>query len=289
MTALRRSPWELALILVAIFWGYTFVIIKDALERMPPFAYLGIRFTIAAVALLLFGAARGLTRDEARTGSLLGLVLFAGYAFQQTGLQYTTPSSAGFITGLMVVLVPIVASVWFRRAPSSVTISSVLAATLGLFLLSSTDRLGLDRGEALMLGCASMFAIHIVMLGRLTGGMSALRLAAVQMGVAGLLGLMTAGGVERTGFDATDGFLWFVLVSTGIGASAIGFWVQTRAQQIIPPTRTAIILTVEPVAAGVSGYLFAGDLLGIRGWIGAALILAGVVWVELREPATEAV
>lgn len=289
MSTFRRSPWELALLPVAIFWGYTFVIVKEALERIPPFAYLGIRFLLAALALAAFGGLRGLTGTEMRVGMATGAVLFGGYAFQQVGLQYTSASNAGFITGLAVVLVPIVAGIWFRRMPSVVTVSGVSAAALGLLLLSSPEQIGLNRGEILMLGCASLFALHIVMLGKLAPDLSALRLATVQMGVAGLLGTVSALGLERTSFDASDGFVWLVIALTAFGASAIGFTVQTRAQQVMPPTRTAIILTMEPVAAGVAGFLFAGDTLGLRGWTGGALILAGILWVELRESVTEQV
>ena len=272
-----QTRWELALIAVCAFWGYTFVIIKDALERMPPFLYLGIRFTLGALALALVGGLAGLTKRELRIGAIIGVVLFAGYGFQETGLQYTSASNAGFITGLFVVLTPVVGALALRRLPSPIAAGSVVLATAGLVLLAMPDRLGLNKGDAFELLCALLFAVHILMLGRLTKGLSALRLATVQLGVTALLSTAVSVSVEQTGFDTTDGFLWFVLLVTGIGASAIAFFVQTRAQQYISPTRTAVILSAEPVFAGVAAALFAGDRIGTRGFFGALLIMIGIV------------
>lgn len=284
-----QARWELALIAVCALWGYTFVVIKDALELMPPFLYLGIRFALGAAALALIGGLRGLRKDELRAGTILGLVLAAGYAFQETGLQYTSVSNAGFITGLFVVLTPVVGAVALRRLPSKPALAGVALATVGIVLLAMPERFALNKGDGLELLCALLFAVHIFLLGRLTTGMSALRLATVQLGVTALLCTAISIPVERTGFDIGDGFLWYVLLLTGIGGSAVAFFVQTRAQQHISPTRTAIILAAEPVFAGISGALFAGDRIGARGFAGALLIMAAIVVADLLAPVREEV
>lgn len=282
-----RYRWEFSLIAVTAVWGATFTVVQDAVERVPPFLYLALRFAVAAAALGAFGAFRGLRRDEARAGVLIGLALFGGYAFQTVGLQYTTPSNAGFITGLFVVFTPLLASLVLRTPPVRATMLAVVLATAGLVLLAMPEGFRLGRGDGLVLLCAVSFAAHIVLLGRLAPGASALRLAGVQVATATVLCVAWSGLAEHRAPPGGDVTVWFAVGLTGLLATAAAFLVQTRAQQIIPPTRTAVILTAEPVFAGVFGYVLAGDRLGARGYAGAVLIVAGILAAELLAPARD--
>lgn len=283
----RRRRWELALVGVAAVWGSTFVVVKDAVERIPPFQYLALRFAVAAAVLAAFGAFRGLGPDEVRAGGLAGAALFGGYALQTVGLQYTSASNAGFITGLFVVITPVLGAVALRRFPSTTSSIGVVLATTGLVLLAMPSKFSIGRGDTLEVLCAVSFAAHILVLSRLAPGRSALRMAGVQIAVtaaASAIWSLAADGVSLPGADAG---VWLAIVGTGVFASAFAFMIQTRAQQIVPPTRTAVILTAEPVFAGIFGFVLAGDRMGARGYAGAALIIAGILVAEALAPVAE--
>src|SRR6266536_1669391 len=270
---LAAYRWELALIGVTAVWGATFVAVRDAVATIPPFTFVAYRF-LAAAALLAGARPRALAgrpRGLVAAGVVTGIALFAGYGFQTTGLQYTTASNAGFITGLSVVLTPLLAAVALRERPG-----------LGLALLS-LQRLEVRRGDALVLGCAVAFAAHIVLLGRFAPRYSSYQLAVVQLATVGVLSLVWAG--VTGGLAAPAGAqVWLALAVTAVLASAAGFLVQTRAQREVSPTKTAVILTMEPVFAGLFGFLLAGERLEARGWAGACCILAGMLVAELGRP-----
>lgn len=285
---MRPHPyrWEFSLVGICAIWGVTFVVVQDAVERVPPFAFLALRFAIATVVLAGARGFRGIRRDEMRAGAAMGIALFGGYAFQTVGLQYTSSSKAGFLTGLFVVITPLLGAIVLRRLPSATTALGVALATAGLALMSLRDELRLTRGDVLLLFCALSFAVHILLIGRLSGNRSALRLASVQVAVAATLSAIWSITGEHTIPHLDGGVVGAVLV-TGVFATALAFAVQVRAQQFIPPTRAAVIFTAEPVFAGVFGFWVAGDRLGGRGYAGAALILAGIVAVEVLSPARE--
>lgn len=283
-----RYGWEAALVGVAVVWGSTFVVVQDAVEDMPPFLFLALRFALASLVMAALGGFRRFAPGEMRAGTAAGVALFAGYAFQTIGLQYTSSSNAGFITGLFVVFTPLIGAVVARRLPSGATLGGAALATAGLALLSLRGGFLPERGDALVLGAAAAFAAHIVVLGRVSAGRSALRLASVQVAVTALLSMVWSAAAERTA-PAAPADVWGAIALTGVLASALAFFVQTAAQKIVPPTRTAIILTSEPVFAGVFGFWLAGERLTGRGYAGAALILVGIVVAEALAPEREAV
>ncbi|MCA1726524.1 MAG: DMT family transporter, partial [Actinobacteria bacterium] len=194
---------------------------------------------------------------------------------------YTTASNAGFITGLFVVFTPILTALVLRRAPSRGAVAGVLIATAGLFLLSDTgDGLRFGYGDLLVLGCALSFAIHITILGRYAPDLPAGPLTTVQLWVTATLAAWGSLVVE-TPTEVTTAEVWLPILLTAIYASAIGFFIQTRAQQSVSPTRTAVILVSEPAFAGLAGFMLLGERLTALGWGGAALILAGMLTAEL--------
>lgn len=278
--------WELAMVAVTAVWGSTFVLVRDAVAQIPPFAFIAYRFLAAALLLVAIRprlAAVG--TPELAAGAVAGLALFAGYGFQTVGLQYTTASNAGFITGLSVVLTPLLGGLLLRQSPGRWPVTGALLAAAGLGLLS-LQALEVRRGDALVLGCAVAFATHILLLGRYAPRLSSYRLAVVQMATAGLCGLAWAGVAGDLVAPATAE-VWVALAITAVAASAAAFLIQTRAQREVSPTRTAVIFTMEPVFAGLFGFLLAGERLSARGWLGAGLILAGMLVAELggRQPA----
>lgn len=283
-----RYRWELALVGVCAIWGWTFVLVRDAVARTPPFLFLTLRFAVAAVVLASVGAFSGLRRADVRVGVVTGCALFAGYATQTVGQQYTTPSNAGFITGLFVVFTPLLGALVLRALPSFASVAGAALATGGLFLLAAKEGLRLARGDVLILVTAVAFAAHILLIGRLGRTIPAKRFAAVQIATACVASAIWSGVAERVA-PGSSGTVWTAIVVTGVLATAAAFLIQTRAQQEIPPVRTAVILTAEPVFAGLFGFLLAGDRLGARGYAGAALIVAGILAAELFAPDREAV
>jgi drug/metabolite transporter (DMT)-like permease len=285
--------WELAMVAVTAVWGSTFVLVRDAVAQIPPFTFIAYRFLAAALLLAAVRPRRtvgGQGDDGGRwgplaAGAVIGLALFAGYGFQTVGLQYTTASNAGFITGLSVVLTPLLGAVVLGQSPGRWPVTGACLAAVGLGFLS-LQTLEVRQGDALVLGCAVAFAAHILLLGRYAPRLDTYRLAVVQLGTAGLLALVWATAAGDLAAPASAE-VWVALAITSVVASAGAFLIQTRAQRELSPTRTAVIITMEPVFAGLFGFLVAGERLSGRGWLGAGLILAGMLTAELggREPA----
>jgi drug/metabolite transporter (DMT)-like permease len=274
--------WELAMVAVTAVWGSTFVLVRDAVAQVPPFTFIAYRFVAAAVLLAAIRprlALGGPGLGPLAAGVAIGVALFAGYGFQTVGLQYTTASNAGFITGLSVVLTPLLGALLLRQSPGRWPVTGACVAAVGLACLS-LQRLEVRQGDALVLGCAVAFAAHILLLGRYAPRLDTYRLAVVQLATAGLGALVWAGVAGDLVVPASAD-VWVALAITSVAASAGAFLIQTRAQREVSPTRTAVIFTMEPVFAGLFGFLLAGERLSGRGWLGAGLILAGMLVAEL--------
>jgi drug/metabolite transporter (DMT)-like permease len=277
-----RHGLELALVGVAAIWGATFVTVKNAVAHVPVFEFLALRYALAGVVLtaVFWRQLRGLGRDGLRAGLLAGAFLFAGYTAQTIGLQYTRASNAGFVTGLFVVIAPILSMLVLRRRPSVGPIAGVVLATAGLALLSLTHGFHVRYGDAIVLLAAVSFACHIVVLGRYSPEYSPAGLTVVQMWVAALAAAVLALTVENPVAPTHPDVVWGVFI-TGVFAGALGFFIQTLAQRYVAPTRTALILVSEPAFAGLFGIVLLGEALSLRGWLGAGLILAGMLVAEL--------
>jgi drug/metabolite transporter (DMT)-like permease len=272
----------LALIFVTAVWGVTFVQVKDAVAIYPLFAFLAVRFAIAS-ATLAFPAAsrvRGLGRSGVAGGAFLGLLLAAGYALQTAGLERTTVSSTGFITGMYVVLTPLIALLLYRSRIGLVGWGGVVLATAGLAMLSGIHA-GSVTGDLLVLAAAAVYSLQIVLMERYAPRHDALAFTFVEMAAA-FVGLLVV-AVALGDLSVPRGWtVWGALVVTGVFASALGFLVQTWAQRRTSATRTALAFTMEPVWTALFGFTLAGDRLGALGWGGCAAIMAGIV---LAEPA----
>jgi drug/metabolite transporter (DMT)-like permease len=274
-----RAP-TLALLAVTAVWGSTFVVVKDAVERMPVTDFLTWRFALAALAMLLLRprSVASLGADGRRAGLVLGVALGSGYLLQTLGLQTTSAAVSGFITGMFVVLTPLGAALLLRQPPSALSWLAVGVATVGLGLLS-LHGFAVGTGELLTLGCAAAFALHIVGLGRWASSYDAFGLAVVQLlAVTALCGVVAAlGGLAVP----PDLGVWAALLLTALAATALAFVVQTWAQAHLPPTRAAVVMTMEPVFAGLFAVGVAGESFGARTATGAVLVLAAMVLTEV--------
>ena len=276
----RQRAAEVGLIGVAAVWGATFVVVQDAVEKLPTLAFLGYRFLAAAVvvAVIWRGAVRALPAAGWRAGLLMGVFLTLGYVLQTLGLEHTSVSNAGFITGLFVVLTPILAAVFLRERIGALGWSAAVVSAIGLYLLSGGG--SPNTGDVLVLGCAFAFAAHILATSRAAGSFDTGGLLFVQLGVCGVA--CTLGAVVTGDLTAPpDGSVWAALIVTALVASALGFWIQTYAQKHTTSTRTALILASEPAFTALCGYLFNDERLQAIGWVGALLIMTSIVAVEL--------
>ena len=278
---LRRVS-ELALIGIASIWGLTFVMVKDAIEELPTMAFLAYRFIPAAliVAVIFHPRLRVLPPAGWRAGLVMGVFLAGGYIFQTLGLEETTASNTGFITGLFVVLTPVLGAIFLRQSIPLVAWTAAGVAAVGLWLLSGAGTDFNFRGDGLVLVCSFSLAAHILATASAVKRYDVGALLAIQLGVVGLVCL--AIGAAAGDLEAPEGAtVWSALIVTSLIASALGFFVQSFAQQHAPPARTALILAAEPAFAGLFGWLLNDERLSATGWLGAVLIMTAIVAVEI--------
>jgi len=278
-----------ALLAIAAVWGLTFVMVQDAIAELPPMAFLAYRFVPAGLLVAVFARSglRTLGPDGLRAGLVMGVFLTAGYVFQTLGLQHTTASNAGFITGLFVVLTPLFGLLLFRIPVATVAWAAAGMSALGLLLLSGVGGDASLRGDGLVFLCACAFAVHILVTERYVRDHDVAGLVAVQLTVCGVFCLVVA--AIAGDLEAPQGAtVWSALLVTSLVASALGFMVQSYAQRTISSARTALILAAEPAFAGLFGYVLQDERLSVAGWCGAALILTAIAAVDavpkLRPP-----
>jgi drug/metabolite transporter (DMT)-like permease len=272
----------LALIAVTAVWGVTFVQVKDAVEIYPLFAFLAVRYAIATGVLAAVGArrVRTLGRSGLVAGAVLGGLLGLGIGLQTAGLERTTVSSTGFITGLYVVLTPLFGLLLFRTRVGLQVWLGVVLSVGGLAMLSGVH-VGSTTGDALVLASTSAQALQIVMVERYANRYDAIALTLVEMATCcvGFLAIALALGDLSVPHGWT---VWGALVVTGVFASALAYLIQVWAQRRLSAARIALVFALETVFAGIFGYWLSGDRLGWLGWSGCAAILGGIV---LAEPA----
>jgi len=289
----QRVRADFALGFCTLIWGATFVVVKDALADMSVVAYLAVRFSLAAalMGIIFWRSLRQMSRKTAWAGVQIGLFMFGGYIFQTAGLRYTTPAKTAFITGMCVVLVPLLLAVFGRRRITGWIWAGAAAALAGLYFLTvPPEGLGaLNRGDPIVFGCAVMFALHIIFIGRYVGDHSVGALAFLQVATTAVLSVVLLPLLAIAGWEhprlVLNGTVIFALLITSIGSTVIGFSFQTWAQQHTSPSHTAILVSLEPVFAALTSWLLAREHFGARTLIGAALILAGILLAELKGPA----
>jgi drug/metabolite transporter (DMT)-like permease len=273
-------PALLALVAVTVVWGVTFVQVKDAVAVYPLFAFLAVRYAIATGVLGLAGARRiaALGRGGLAAGAVLGLLLGVGTGLQTAGLERTTVSSTGFITGLYVVLTPLFGLVLFRTRVGLEVWLGVALSVVGLGLLSGVH-VGSTAGDGLVLASTSAQALQIVMVERYASRYDAIALTLVEMATCavGFLAVAVALGDLHVPRGRT---VWAALLVTAVFASALAYLIQVWAQRRLSAARIALVFALETVFAGLFGYVLDGDRLGWLGWGGCALILAGIVAAE---------
>ncbi len=270
-----------ALVGVTAVWGYTFLAVKDAVASMPVMDFLAWRFLLASIVMIALRPTclRNVTRLELLRGLGLGTVLGLGYIAQTYGLRYTSAAISGFITGMFVVLTPVMSWALLHRKTSRRTWLLVALATVGLALLSLRGW-SVGIGEMLTLGCAVFFAIHIAFLGEWSPQYDPYAFSLLQIGAVAVISLVAAtpGGIAVP----PNAEVWGAIGITGVLATAVAFFVQTWAQSLVSATRAAVVMTMEPVFAGLFAVVIGGNQLTVRTLGGAACILAAMLIINLK-------
>ena len=284
---------DILLLLTATIWGFAFVAQRIGMDYVGPFTFNAVRFALGSLSLLpliLLLQKRQPNIDQ-RQGSdatkksvlfggiLAGGALFAGASLQQMGLVYTTAGKAGFITGLYVVIVPLLGLFWHQRPRIGTWLGAILAA-IGLYFLSITREFDISFGDLLVLIGAFFWAGHVLLIGWLAPRTDSLKLAAAQFAVCSLLSFLTALAIETMSFTS----IWQAIVPIlygGLGSVGIAYTLQIVAQRDAHPAHSAIILSLEGLFAAIGGWLLLGEVLSLRSLFGCALMLAGMIFSQL--------
>jgi len=263
------------LLMVTAVWGWTFVLVKDAITQYPTLAFLELRFLLAALVMVVV-VHKLPTRRELWVGVVAGTVLAGGYLFQTVGLTMTSPGNAGLITGLFVVFTPLIDRL-FGVAVHRRTAIAIVFAVIGTVLVVGGPA-GIGMGDLLMIVCAVLYAVHIVLLSQWSPQLRTAPLTMVQMATCAVL-FTGAGTPSLTHMPSPQ--VWFAIVITGVFASAVAFYIQTWAQAHLDASRTALILATEPAWALAASIVLAGQRLSTLQAAGAALVLGAIVGHEL--------
>lgn len=281
---------DVSLLFVAFVWGATFVVVQNAISFLPPLMFNAVRFAIASVLLwiwILVFERKPLDRQLIRAGSILGIWLCLGYAFQTIGLLYTTSSKAGFITGLNVVLVPFLSFIILKQKPSFNAVVGSILATCGLYLLTTSGDLTMNKGDLFVLLCAIAFALHIVSTSIYATKFSPVLLTAIQVQTVSIVCFICSFFLEDWSLIPFSTFfefdVWMALLITALFATTIAFFIQTHFQKYTSPTRVALIFALEPVFAAFTAYIWNDERLQQAALFGAGLILLGMVLSELPQ------
>jgi drug/metabolite transporter (DMT)-like permease len=274
---------DLLLLLVAFFWGTTFIIVKNAVSQVGVYEFLLLRFTLAFVlmVLLFFRRIRPIHPPTLLAGAVLGAILFSAFAFQTWGLTATTATITAFITGLNVIIVPILSIILLKRPPAPLAAAGVLLAAGGLYILTGGSPAQWTSGEFLVFLCAVSVAFHILLTGHYAVRLEVIALATWQLGtVAALsLGFSLAGNTFDVHFPAS---VWAAAGFTAVFATVFAFAIQTYSQRYTPPTRTALIFTAEPVFGALFAHWYGGEGLLKQHLLGGGLIFLSMVLAQIK-------
>ncbi|NQZ80009.1 MAG: DMT family transporter [Colwellia sp.] len=299
MTIRTPSTALWALVMVNLIWGIGFVVVDSAIDIMPVNTFNAFRFSIAAIALLpLYFLQRKIPNEETdykviellKTGFGLGLLLFLGFSLQTTGLLYTSVSNTGFITGLCVPLVPIIGFLLFKTKVGVEIWISVVAATIGLYFLTMGDKMEFNIGDVLVAISAICYASHITLMAKYGGRFAVIPLSIIQLAAVGFYSTIAASYEELMNLNESYAPLieqlnnvdvWAAILYSAILASAFAYWAQTASQRLLAPHKVALVFALEPIFAHLAAFIILGEHLGLQGWFGAGLILAGMLYSEL--------
>ncbi len=278
-----RCTANTMLLIVTIFWGFSYLFMKMGLNSLQEYNLIALRFGIAFFLAAAIFPMRLLKANikTIRYAFVLGSILFLVFYCITFGIKFTSTSNAAFLVSLTVIFVPMLTSVILKKAPETNVIVGVIFALLGVGLLTLNSRLMINFGDLLCVAGALFYATHIIVTEKLTKTVDSITLGVMQLGFAGALGFIFSLLFEAPRFPITAGE-WLPILVLSILCSAIGFIVQTVAQQHTTSTNTGLIFSLEPVFAAIFGFLFLDEILSVQGWLGALFVLFGVIHSQVN-------
>lgn len=288
----RNIRADLTLLLVAAIWGFAFVAQRLGMDHLGPFGFNGCRFLLGAVSLLplllLFRPKAGATDPKAmlRGSITAGIILFLGASLQQAGLLWTSAGNAGFITGLYIIIVPLLGLLLGHITRLNTWLGGLLAV-VGLYFLTVTTNSGADftinTGDLLVLGSAFFWAAHVVVIGRLASQLDNLRLAIIQFMICALLSFIVALIFEQDSLTLSNiALAWQPIAYAGLLSVGVAYTLQVVAQRDAPASHAAIIMSLEAVFAAIGGWWLLEEDFSHRAMIGCSLMLAGMILSQLN-------
>ena len=286
----RTVQSDLLLLLTAVVWGFAFVAQRVGMDYVGPFTFNGVRFALGSLVLVPFILRNGARMPGAAPAPVArtplgwgaasaGVALFTGASLQQVGIVYTTAGNAGFITGLYVVIVPILGLFWGQR-PGPGTWIGAACASVGLYLLCVTGTFTTAWGDLLVLAGAFCWAAHVLIIGWLSPRADSLKLACAQFAVCSVLSLTVAAAVEDIALQGIVVCAVPILYG-GILSVGLAYTLQVVAQKHAPPAHAAIILSLEGAFAALGGWIMLEETLSARGITGCAFMLTGMLLSQL--------
>ena len=296
---MKTLKYDLILLLAATIWGLAFVAQRLGMAHVGPYTFNGLRFALGAIALLplLFmvpsnkrrrkdkdqqtttNAVQLDLKTEIKGGIISGIALFAGASFQQVGLVYTTAGNAGFITGLYVVIVPIIGLFWKQKTGIGTWMGAILAA-IGLYFLSVTETLTIEYGDLLELAGACCFATHVIIVGKLASRMNTVKLSVLQSTVCSIASLSVALAIETITWEGIQ-MAAIPIFYGGVCSVSIAYSLQIYGQKGSHPANAAILLSLESVVAAIGGGLFLNEVMSGRALMGCTIMMAGMLLSQL--------
>lgn len=273
---------DLMMVLITMFWGASSILTKIGLGSLQEFNLIALRFGIgfALAGLVFFPRIRRIDRKTLGYSAILGTILFIVLIFMTFGVRYTTASNAGFLTCLSGMVVPVIALLVFGQKVQRKVMVSIAIAFLGVYLLAVKDTIHMNIGDLLCLLCSVAFAVHIIVTDNLTKKVDSVALGILQLGFVGAYSLIFSLILEVPRLPESQ-TAWLVVLGLSIFCTALGFIMQTVAQQFTSPAHTGLIFTLEPAFAAVFAFIALGEMLTARGYVGALLLFGSIVLVEL--------
>lgn len=280
----QKQQGILLLVIGTIFWGMTFVFIKEAVETLNVASFLFYRFALAALslAIVFYKRLAKINVDVIYKGVLLSIPLCIGFVTQTIGVKYTTASNAGFITGLSVVIVPLIVSMMDRVWPNRATVIAVVLSTAGLALITLNESLSLNVGDWWVFACAFAFAVYVYMVSRESGKHDSILLTLVQLVVVAIFAFVL--GVSSEGISIPSSYIeWQGIAFCALLATTFMYTVQNHYQQFLTATSTAIIFSLEPLFAAITAFIVLQEEITSKIVVGGLLILSGMIICELYD------
>ncbi|WP_081707601.1 DMT family transporter [Bacillus massiliigorillae] len=274
---------DIMMLIVTICWGSSYLFMKIGLDSLQGFTLIFLRFIFAFIlaAVVFYKRLLKVNMKTIKYSFILGTVLFFAFAFLAVGMRTTTASNAGFLVSLAVIFVPVISGIFLKQKTEFRLVIGVSTALIGIALLTLNSHFQLSIGDFYCIICALLYSVHIILTGKLTKHVDSISLGVLQLGFVAAWGFIFSLLFEAPQLPQTVN-AWIAVLALSIICSALGFIIQTIAQQHTTPTHTGLIFSLEPIFSALFAFIFIGETLTVRGYIGATLVILGILFAEIN-------